>query len=101
MPGILPARSEAAATESAVAASEETGETSRSSPSPAPSGRTGAPGHTAKVEVAGSFAGRAAVSIAGGLGSPTLPAGVIAATAAIGVAPHAMAVRGGLGEFFR
>src|SRR5690625_4342823 len=93
MPGMLPARSEVAATDRAVTASEDTGEKSRSSPSPAPSGSTGAPGQTFRTGVAGKLAARAAVSMAGGSGLHRLPATVTAATAATAVSPRTAAAR--------
>src|SRR5690625_6471283 len=92
MPGMLPARSEVAAMLSAVAASEETGEKSRSSPSPAPSGSIGAPGHTLMAGVAGRSAARAAGSSSGGGGPQMEPAAVSAATAAMVPMPRAAAV---------
>src|SRR5699024_11665932 len=78
---------------SAVAGSEETGEKSRSSPSPAPAGSMGAPGHTLMAGVAGRSAARAAVSSSGGVGPQMEPAAVSAATAAMVPMPSAAAVR--------
>src|SRR5699024_6764663 len=93
MPGVLPARSEVAATDRAVTASEDTGEKSRSSPSPPRAGGTGAPGQTCRTGGAGKLAARAAGSMAGGSGLQRLPATVTAATAATAVSPRAAAAR--------
>src|SRR5699024_8835168 len=93
MPGMLPARSDPAVTVSAVAASDDSGEKSRSSLEPAPSGNAGAPGHTPITGVAGSSAARASVSMAGEPGDHRLPAVVIAATAAAVPRPNRAAVR--------
>src|SRR5699024_7503027 len=80
IPGMLPARSEAAATASAETASEESAENCTSAPFSEPSGSMGTPGHTLNVWVAGSSAGRASVSMSGVVAAQRLPATVIAAT---------------------